>query len=350
MLLVPAEVDFSGPAAATAMRKEGSSLGESHCQSLFQRGADWVGCPDVGSLESVYLGKKGKLSGCLRASIAADCLSVFPVQLVFVGAGVADREWGALLAARLDWNWISPTLWVQSRGGAWIVTQIDHSGNRSCQRTFDDQQPLVVSLRIGVADPIPPDPTRQGEFFCYQMPPNCHPATIISSSSIAGNAGSPSGHLIESHSMPLEPAMADIRHVNKLIAGGRGLGSRAGFDLLRQVASLLESGIAASRMAVDLGWIDHDRQVGQTGKTVEPDLYIACGISGASHHLDGIASVKQVVAINRDPQAPIMKRAQLGLVGDLYPVLEAFCQQLEQRLQQAQPSVQDSDSTLQRDL
>jgi electron transfer flavoprotein alpha subunit len=121
--------------------------------------------------------------------------------------------------------------------------------------------------------------------------------------------------------VPPDPSQADIRYVKKLIAGGRGLGGRQGFDTLRSIAGKLGAGVAASRMAVDLGWIESARQVGQTGKTVRPDLYLACGISGASHHLEGMSDSRHVVAINTDANAPLMRRAELAIQADLHQVL-----------------------------
>jgi electron transfer flavoprotein alpha subunit len=115
----------------------------------------------------------------------------------------------------------------------------------------------------------------------------------------------------------------------KLIAGGRGVGSRAGFEILLRVAAKLGAGVAASRIAVDLGWIDPERQVGQTGKTVRPELYLACGISGASHHLEGMSDSRHIVAINTDPQAPLMLQAELGLQADLHQVLHELDRLLE---------------------
>ena len=107
-----------------------------------------------------------------------------------------------------------------------------------------------------------------------------------------------------------------------------GVGGAAGFRRLTRIAEQLKAGVAASRVAVDFGWVDRERQVGQTGKTVSPALYLACGISGASHHLDGMAETQHIVAINRDPEAPIFKIAHLGLVADLHEILT----QLEAKL------------------
>jgi electron transfer flavoprotein alpha subunit len=121
--------------------------------------------------------------------------------------------------------------------------------------------------------------------------------------------------------IPADPSEVDIRYAERIVAGGRGLGGADGFEQLARIAQLLNAGVAASRVAVDLGWIDRERQVGQTGKTVAPELYLACGISGASHHLAGIAEARHIIAINTDPNAPIFKVAHLGLVADLRAVL-----------------------------
>lgn len=123
----------------------------------------------------------------------------------------------------------------------------------------------------------------------------------------------------------------DLEGAEIILAGGRGLGGPKGFDLLREAAKILGAQVAASRAAVDLGWISHAHQVGQTGKTVAPRLYIACGISGAMQHLAGMSGSDVIVAINKDPRAPIFQVADYGVEGDLYQVLPPFVEALKNR-------------------
>jgi electron transfer flavoprotein alpha subunit len=123
-------------------------------------------------------------------------------------------------------------------------------------------------------------------------------------------------------------AQANIDYADILVAGGRGVGGPAGFRLLNELAEELGGVVAASRACVDAGWVTYDRQVGQTGKTVRPKLYIAAGISGAIQHKVGMQEADFIIAINRDPHAPIFDVAHVGIVGDLNEVIPAMIREI----------------------
>jgi electron transfer flavoprotein alpha subunit len=239
-----------------------------------------------------------------RIAIAEPMLSAMRPRVVLASGSPEGREWAARLAARLGWRLVSPALQVEvDRDGQLVATILSRCGRFSRKESLGADETAVLTFDPGVAEAIAPLPNRTGEVEHLQT-------VAIGSEPIR----------VE-REVPANPSAVDIRYADRLVAGGRGVGSAEAFQRLTRIAEYLKAGVAASRVAVDLGWADRERQVGQTGKTVTPALYLACGISGASHHLAGMSDARHIVAINSDPDAPIFRTAHLGLVAELHDVL-----------------------------
>jgi electron transfer flavoprotein alpha subunit len=145
----------------------------------------------------------------------------------------------------------------------------------------------------------------------------------------AATAGAPAAARVR-RVVPADPRTVDLRDAERIVAGGRGVGAE-GFRQLEVLADLLGAAVGGSRAAVDLGWIPWERQIGQSGRAVAPELYLAFGISGASQHVAGIERARTVIAVNADRTAPLLGRAQLAAVADWRPVAEALIERLRAR-------------------
>ncbi len=191
--------------------------------------------------------------------------------------------------------------------GAWMLAHI---------RT-PERRPQLATARPNVFDTPPRDETRKGEVIEVPLDfPLPDPGLELVEEK----------RIEKGEEIPLEKAEV-------VVAGGKGIGSAEGFKLLEELASLLGGVVAGSRKAVDAGWIPHEKQIGQTGKSVKPKVYFAIGISGTAQHVFGIREAKRVVAINIDPEAPIFQSADYGIVGDYREVVPALIEEIKKRKQ-----------------
>ena len=175
--------------------------------------------------------------------------------------------------------------------------------------------PAVASLRAGAYDPLGADDSREGERVGFDPELGAEEARV---------------KIIERHERP--PEGVRLEDAKVIVSGGRGLGGPEPFEQLEALAGLLKGAVGASRAACDAGWVPSSYQIGLTGKSVTPDLYIAIGISGASQHLAGLSGARAIVAINKDAGAAIFKESRFGVAGDWAQVLPAFVEQLREVL------------------
>jgi electron transfer flavoprotein alpha subunit len=202
-------------------------------------------------------------------------------------------------------------------------TRPAYGGNIMATILCEERRPQMATVRPRVMAMPDRDPARAGEIV--------REALSMAEDEIAVK-------LVEYLPEAKQEDQVRLEDAHVIVAGGRGLGGASGFAMLQELADLLHGVVAASRAAVDSGWMPHILQVGQTGKTVRPKLYFACGISGAIQHLVGMQTSDVIVAINRDPSAPIFQMANYGIVGDVYRVVPALITALRQRLDASAPA------------
>lgn len=231
---------------------------------------------------------------------------------VLVTADHEGTEVAARAAVRLDSGIITDAVDVVAGEGGPLVTQSVFAGSWATQSQVVRGTP-VITVRPNA------------------VPPAAAPVEpVVETVTVDVGAGD-RGSRIAQRTPKTGTGRPDLADASVVVAGGRGMGSAEAFALLERLADSLGGAVAASRAATDLGWYDHDFQIGQTGKTVAPQLYLASGISGAVQHRAGMRGSRTVVAINKDPKAPMFRFADFGVVGDAHAVLPALIDEVERR-------------------
>ncbi|MDE2687961.1 MAG: electron transfer flavoprotein subunit alpha/FixB family protein [Chloroflexota bacterium] len=242
------------------------------------------------------------------AALAMVCNEAQP-SVVLVGRTLSGRDVGPRLAFRLGVGLAQDCLEVEADGdsGKVVAVRPVYGGNALAKVTFPDASPQMVVLRAKAYEPLDADDSRTGEIVVVNT--DLDPSVV-------------KARLVET--VRQESEGVRLEDANVVIGGGRGLGGPEPFNQLEDLAGLLGGAVGASRAVCDAGWLDHSYQVGLTGKTITPDLYITVGISGASQHMAGCSASKNIVAINRDEDANIFRSASFGVVGDWKNVLPSF--------------------------
>lgn len=255
--------------------------------------------------ETVYIADNqalGKYSTDGYTKVFTDVIHETQPSLVLASATALGRDLAPRVSARLDVGLASDVTEVHVAGGQISIVRPVYAGKAFAAIEFR-RNPAFVTLRPNVFPASAPDAGRS--------------ATVKTVGGImVDGMKARVTDILAAATGKIELTEADI-----VVSGGRGIKGPENYYLIENLADALGGAAGASRAVVDAGWVDHGHQVGQTGKTVSPSLYVACGISGAIQHLAGMSSSKFIVAINKDPEAPIFKVADYGIIGDLFEVI-----------------------------
>jgi len=285
----------------------GSDMGDA-AKELVSYGADIVYLVDDPALEF--------FTDEIYGNILEEVVRAQKPEVVLAGATAIGRSFIPLVATALATGLTADCtqLAIRPEDGVLLQTRPAFGGNIMATIECPYTRPQMATVRPRVMKAAEPDPDRKGDIIDYQ----------------------PNPERLQSRVKVLRNVLEDQDQVNItegdiIVAGGRGLENEKGFELMRQLADAVGGAVGASRAAVDSEWIAYPHQVGQTGKTVNPKLYIACGISGAIQHIVGMQSSETIVAINKDPYAPIFDVATYGIVGDLFEVVPKLIEKIKEK-------------------
>lgn len=248
--------------------------------------------------------------------VFADLIRERKPEIVLVGATSLGRDIGPRLAARLGTGLTADCtkLEIDEEDSKLLMTRPAFGGNLMATIVCPKNRPQMSTVRPGVMEKAVYQEEISGEM--ERIAPELEEKDIRT-------------HL--EMIIPDEKKKINLTDAKIVVSGGRGLKTADGFALVRELADTVGGVVGSSRACVEAGWIDASHQVGQTGTTVRPDLYIACGISGAIQHLAGMSESKYIVAINKDPKAPIFEVCDYGIVGDLRKILPAMIEEIKSK-------------------
>ena len=279
---------------------------EALAKTLAEHGADEVLVADDKNLEHYTTDAYTK--------VICDLANERKPGILFVGATFIGRDLGPRIAARLSTGLTADctSIEVEVENGALLATRPAFGGNLMATIACPDHRPQMATVRPGVFAKISTDGSK------------CN-IEKVEVKLVDSDVRTKVLEIVKAKKQIIDIAEADF-----IVSGGRGVGTKENFKLLEELAKALEGSVAGSRAAVENGWIDGAYQVGQTGKTVRPQIYIACGISGAIQHVAGMQDSDLIIAVNKDDTAPIMKIADYAIVGDIAKVVPELIAQVRE--------------------
>lgn len=245
-------------------------------------------------------------------SVIAQIVKANDPAVLLIGASAQGKDLAARLSARLGSGMAQDCIQFSMEDGRLNAVRPIYAGKAYAKVTYNDNYPHIATARPNVMNINAPDESKEAQVEDAAFTLEDAELKTKIAEAIKDQSGK-----------------VDLTEADKIVSGGRGVKGPEGYGVLEELADLIGATVGASRSAVDAGWRPHGDQVGQTGKIVSPTLYIAAGISGAIQHLAGMATSKVIVAINKDPEAPIFQKADYGIVDDLFNVVPALKEELK---------------------